>query len=167
MSIHFEAALGSAVDSQNGLVIYEPRMQPGRTPDEVEYQYAIYQGTHRDGLGCFGLSTQIEEDGQPVSLFTLDLGQDWVIDSMVKLKQRFHIEGDVFEFVQGLAEGLVKVFETRTDNTNAAHYVALTQEAPLRVAGLNVPDPLSHLSNGQIILAEVRVPARHARGSVP
>lgn len=167
MPLHFEAAHGCAVDRQNGLEIYQPRMEPGRVPDEVEYQYPIYQGSQRHGFGCLGVCTVIEDDGQPVRLFTLDLGQGWVIDWILKLKQQLQIDGDTFDFVQRLAEGLVRVFQSRTDNTEAAHYVALTQDAALREYGISVPDGLSHLSNGQLVLAEVRVQAHPVEGAVP
>jgi hypothetical protein len=139
-------------------------MEPGSAPDEVEYQYPIYQGETMHGFGCFGLCTVIEEDGQPVRLFTLDLGQGWVIDWVLTLKQQLKIDGDTFDFVQRLAEGLVRVFQSRTDNTEAVRYVVLSQNAALREYEISVPDGVARLSNGQLILAEVRVPARPLEG---
>ena len=167
MPLHFEAAHGCAVDRGNGLEIYRPRMEPGRSPEEVEYQYPIYQGEKTHGIGCLGLSTVIEENGHPVRLFTLDLGQGGAIDRILKLKQQLQIDGDTFEFVQRLAEGLVKVFQSRTDNTEAAHYVALIQDAALQEHQISVSDGLARLSNGQVILAEVHVQAHPVEGAVP
>ncbi|WP_213947027.1 hypothetical protein [Luteibacter sp. dw_328] len=168
MTLHFVAAHGSAVDSANGLVIYPPRMEQSSKPDEVEYQYAIYnKDRNRHGLGFFGLNVLTEEAGETVRLNTLDLGGPQVIDSMLKLKQRLHIDGDDFEFIHRLAEGLVRVFESRTDNTEAVHYVALTEEAPLQDIGLAVPANLSRRSNGQVVLAEAWVDAHPIVRSVP
>ncbi|MET0617600.1 MAG: hypothetical protein ABWZ54_07490, partial [Luteibacter sp.] len=160
MPVHFEAAHGSAVDSENRLVIYRPRIEPGTVPDEIEYQYAIYQNDDiRDGIGIFGLNVRIEENGEIVRLFTLDLGQPQVIESIQKLQRRLAIEGDEFAFLHGLADGLVKVFQGRTDNTEAVQYVALTQEASLQAMGLSVPEGLPRLPNGQFVLAQAVIPA--------
>jgi hypothetical protein len=168
MTLHFVAAHGSAVDSANGLVIYRPRMQPTSTPDEVEWQYMVYKNDDMGhGLGFFGLHVLIEEAGETVRLFTLDLGRPDVVTSMLKLKQRLSIDGDDFEFIHRLAEGLVRVFESRTDNTEAVHYVALTEEAPLQDVGLAAPANFSRLSNGQVVLAEAWVDAHPIVRSVP
>lgn len=168
MTLRFVAAHGSSVDTANALVIYRPRMEPCAAPDEVEYQYAIYKNEdERDGLGFFGLSIVIEEGGEPVRVFTLDLGRPPVIESMIELKKRLKVDGDDFDFIQRLAEGLVGVFESRTDNTEAVRYVALTQDAPLHEKGIAVPDALPRLPNGQIVLAEARVEAHTIEGSVP
>jgi hypothetical protein len=168
MTLHFVAAYGCAVDSANSLVIYPPRMEPGPKPDEIEYQYSIYKNDDtRDGLGFFGLHTLIEEAGETVRLFTMDLGQPQVINSMLNVKERLQVDGDGFDFIRGLAEGLVKAFESRTDNTEAFRYVALTQEGPLQNIGLVVPAHLPRLSNGQVVLAEVLVEAHPIVRSVP
>lgn len=155
MTLHFVAAHGSSVDSANALVIYEPRIEAGPAPDEVEYQYAIYQNEiTRDGLGLFGLNMLIDEDGVRVRVFTLDLGQPQVLESTLKLKQRLGIEGDDFDFIHGLAEGLVRVFEGRTDNRETIRYMALTQDVALQAMGVVVPGGLPRLPDGQIVLAE-------------
>lgn len=168
MTLHFVAAHGSSVDSANALVIYEPRIEAGPAPDEVEYQYAIYQNENtRDGLGLFGLNVLIDEGGEIVRVFTLDLGQPQVLESTLKLKQRLGIEGDDFEFIHGLAEGLVRVFDSRTDNREAVRYVALTQDVALQAKGVAVPDGLPRLPNGQIVLAETRVAAHPVEGIAP
>lgn len=168
MTLHFVAALGSAIDSANGLVIYRPRMQPGSTADEVEWQYAIRKedGT-REGLGFFGLHVVIEEAGESVRLFTMNLGQPQVIKSMLNIKQRLHIDGDDFEFIHRLAEGFVKAFESRTDNTEVVRYVALTEETSLKDVGLIAPAELPRLSNGQVVLAETRLEAHPIVRSAP
>jgi hypothetical protein len=168
MTLHFVAAHGCAVDSANSLVIYPPRMEPTSKPDEVEYQYWLYKNDDMGhGLALFGLNALIEEAGEAVRLFTLDLGQPQVIEPILKLKQRLAIDGDDFEFIHRLAEGLVRVFQSRTDNTEAVHYVALTQDAPLQDVGLVVPAYLPRLSNGQVVLAEARVDAHPVVRRVP
>jgi hypothetical protein len=159
MSIHFEAARGSAVDRQNDLTIYQPRMQPTDTADEVEYEYAIYRGDVRYGLWCLGTSHLTQVEGRVVRIFTLDLGRDWVSKSFWELKKEISISGDDLNFLVGLAEGLVKVFQSRTDNDAEVRYVALSQELALQDRGIVAPKNLARLPNGSLILAEVVVPA--------
>ena len=158
MPLHFAAAHGSAVDSINGLVIYRPRIEPGSTADEVEYQYTIYKedGTH-SGVGLVGLNVMIEEAGETVRLLTLNLARPQAIKSMLRVNPRLGIDGDDFGFIRRLAEGFVRAFESRTDNTEAVRYMALTQDAPLREVGLVVPPDLPRLSSGQVVLAETRL----------
>lgn len=168
MTLHFVAAYGCAVDSANSLVIYEPRMEPTSKPDEVEWQYMIYKNDDMGhGLGFFGLHALIDDGGEIVRLFTLDLGRPQVVTSMLKLKHRLGIDGDDFEFIHRLAEGLVRVFESETNNTEVIRYVALTQDAPLQDVGLVVPVDLPRLPNGQVILAETRLEAHPVVRSVP
>ena len=167
MPLHFEAARGSAVDHQNGLVIYQPRIEPRSIPDEAEYQYPIYRGEKLHGIGFFGICKEIEEEGQPTQLFTMDLGQAWVLDSILELKQQLEIDGDDFDFMQQLADGFVKVFQSRKNNREAVHYLALTQEATLLAQGIRTPHGIPRIANGQLILAELRLPARPMEGAVP
>ena len=70
MPLRFEAAHGSAVDSRNDLKIFRSRMEPTSTPEEVEYQYAIYRGETQYGFGCLGLSTVVQEQGRPVRVIS-------------------------------------------------------------------------------------------------
>jgi len=86
---------------------------------------------------------------------------------MLNVKERLEVDGDGFNFIRGLAEGFVKAFESRTDNTEAFRYVALTQEGTLKNIGLFVPAHLPRLSNGQVVLAEVLVEAHPIVRSVP
>jgi hypothetical protein len=160
MSLHFIAAHGYSIDTANAVMICPPRMEPGTASGEVEYQYWIYKNDDMGhGLGCFGSSVLVEEAGQTVRLFTLNLGQPQAIESMLKLKQQFHLDVSDFEFIHRLAEGLVRVFESRTDNAEAVRYVALTVEARLQDIGVTVPADLPRLPSGQVVLAEARVQA--------
>ncbi len=100
-------------------------------------------------------------------IFTLDLWQDWVIEWIQELRQQLEIDGDDFEFVQRLAEGLVQVFQSRTDNTEEVRYLALIQDGVIKAKRWVVPGGLTRIANGDVVLAQVVVPAldgteRHA-----
>jgi hypothetical protein len=160
MPLRFEAAYGSAVDQRNDLKIFQPRMEPMATPDGVEYQYAIYRGDTRYGFGCFGLSVVVQEQGRSVRVFTLDLGQDWVIQWGQELRQQLDIDGDDFDFALRLAEGLVQVFQSDTGSIEEVRYLALMPDAVFEAKGWVAPGHLTRLANGDVVLAQVVVQAR-------
>jgi hypothetical protein len=160
MPLRFEAAYGSAIDQRNDLKIFQPRMEPMATPDGVEYQYAIYRGDARHGFGCSGFMTVVQDHGQSVRIFTLDIGQDWVIESIRQLRHRLDIDGDDFDFALHLAEGLVQVFQSNTGNTEEVHYLALMPDAVFEAKGWVAPGHLTRLANGDVVLAQVVVQAR-------
>ncbi|WP_266171702.1 hypothetical protein [Dyella subtropica] len=166
MPLHFEAANGSAIDHQHGLEVFQPRMEPTENQGEVEYQYWIFRGESQYSLGCFGTFNSIKNEGRNVDVFTLNLGQNWVIESIFKTKDRLNILGDKFSFLVGLSEGLVRVFQSRRDNDNEVRYLALSQEAVLHDHGIAIPDGLLRLPNGDIVLAEVTVPAHPSASTV-
>ncbi len=158
MPLRFEAAYGSAVDQHNNLKIFEPRMEPTSIPDGVEYQYAIYRGDTRYSFGCFGLCTIVQEEGRRVRVFTLDLGLDWVIESIQKLRQCLDIDGGDFDFAQRVAEGLVLVFQSQTGNSEEVRYMAFMRDAVFKAKGWVAPDGLVRLANGDVVLAQVVLP---------
>ncbi len=162
MPLRFEAAHGSAIDPHNGLKIFQPRMEPTATPDEVEYQYPIYRGDALYGFGCSGLMTVLQEQGRPVRVFTLDLGQDRTIKWIQELQQQLDIDGDAVDFTLRLAEGLVQVFQSDTGNNEEVRYLALTQGTFFEDQRWAVPAGLARLANGDVVLAQVVVPMRPA-----
>jgi hypothetical protein len=84
----------------------------------------------------------------------------------VNVMERLQIESDGFDFIRGLAEGFVRAFKSRTNNTEALRYVAVAEEVALRNVGLVVPAGLPCLSNGEIVLAETRLKAHGVRHQV-
>lgn len=165
MPLNFKPQRGSAIDINNGLVIYRPRILPAEAPDDIEYQYAIYRDDQPyDGLGLFGTDAITNETEHLQRVFTLDLGRDWVLDSIFGFKRALGSEDEDIDFLRGLARGLVAVFESRTDNDEELCYVAVTKAVLLIERGIPLPDDLKRSATGEIVLAEVIVPA-HADGS--
>jgi hypothetical protein len=157
--MNFEAALGSSVDQANHLKIFPPRMEPTAEADGVEYQYPIYRGDTRYGLGFFGTETMVQREGKPEQVFTLNLGSPTAIDAIFWLKRELQIHDEDAAFLINLARGLVLVFVTRTDNEDPVTYRAISDVSALQSRGLIVPSGLQPSSSGELLLAEVRVPA--------
>jgi hypothetical protein len=161
MSLNFKSQLGGAIDSGTGLTIRPPRMLPAsppRYPDEVEYQYTFYRGGEPyDGLGLFGTDVVVEKNGHRECVSTLDLGSDQLLNSVFRLKRDLGDDDD-FAFLQGLAYGLIAVFENHSDSDDG-RYVVVTNAALLAARGITVPDSAARLDSGQIVLAEIFAPA--------
>lgn len=164
MSIFFEAVHGSSIDKANNIEIFQPRIHPTESPDEMEYQYSIYQGEKRYGLGCCGICRQADSKGGSARIITLNLGEDWVIQSMLKLKRRLYNHDDDFTFVVNLARGLILVFKSRTDNTEAVQYIALTKESTLAAHGIAINETVERFSADEIILSKISLPAHSPTG---
>lgn len=170
----FVAAKGSAIDKENALIIYTPRMLPAQSPDNVEYQYSFYRDDDNiDGLGFFGSGLIVNENGRAQQIFTLDLGREGVLNSIFdRLKKSLRNKDDDIRFLKYLAQGLVTVFESRTDNDNEVRYIAITRSDLLASRGINVPAELENslseifLPEGAIILAETVVPAHSSQVNI-
>lgn len=162
MSLDFKSQLGSAVDSSTGLVIYTPRMLPAsppESPDHTEYQYPLYLGGKRVyGLGLNGSDAVMEKVGRREWISKLDLGRDWVLDAVFEFKRMLGSGDGDFLFLQGLARGLVGVFEKDTNRGYDFRYLALTDAALLAQRGIAVPDDVARLPNGEVVLAEAFMP---------
>ncbi|WP_312369110.1 hypothetical protein [Stenotrophomonas sp.] len=172
MPLNFEPHLDSAVDNSNGLWIPQPQMVPASPPEDPshnEYRYAIYRGEERiAGIGCFGADLQVRSAGQRERVFTLDLGRDWVLDAVLELKRTLNSDESDFEFLRGLAKGLVSVFENRSRVAYDLRYMAITRTALLMERGIAVPAGAAASASpdidlqgaGDLLLAQVRIPAR-------
>ena len=161
MTLHFEAAFGSAIDVRNNIRIHQPRIHKGSSPDGAEFDYAIYRGADRDSLSCGGTSTLIENNGTQVRLFTLDLGEPSVVEAMLKLKDRLRIACENFDYFHQLARGLALVFQSRTDNTEEVLYVVFASPSSLITYAISPPTDFPRLPNGNLLLADVRLQARN------
>jgi len=111
------------------------------------------------GLGFFGTDAEVETDGLKEWVFTLDLGHDWLVSSMVEFKQTLGDTDDDFTFVRCLANGLVMAYAGQVDNEDNLRYVAVTTSAALAQAGVEMPGGTDVTGDGVIVLAQVVVPA--------
>jgi len=162
MPLNFKAQIGGAIDLDTGLTICEPRTLPASlptNPDRVEYQYTLYRGDERYYIGLFGVDTVVEKDGHKEWIFALDFGRDWVLDSVFSIKRDLGNDDDDFVFLQGLARGLVAMFE-KDHSEDDVRYVVLTDTALLAARGITVPNGVTRLGSGEIVLAEILTPAQ-------
>jgi hypothetical protein len=171
MPLNFKPQSRSAIDMDTGIVIHTPRMLPAsppENPDHTEYQYMFWRNSEIIGaLAVFVSSMMVEKPGHKEQVFMLDLGRNLALDSMLRFKNALNNDDDEFTFLQGLAHGLVAVFENRYWVAYDLRYVAVTKLALLAEHGVAVPagvelvpTGMMPLAQNEIVLAEVTVPAR-------
>lgn len=161
MPLNFVPQRGAAVDNENGLTIFRPRMLPAEKPDDIEYQYTVYlNGSPFDGLGLFGTEEILIENGEKLINFTLDFGRDWVINSIFSLKNSLENKDDDFSFLTAIAKGLIATFVCRKDNDENIRYMATTKASLLNARDIKVPSEISQ-NQDRIVLASVFIPAHH------
>ena len=165
MTPDFQVRSHSSFDLASGISINRPRILPatlGDGKEGTEYQYAFLRdGKRLDGLGFLGSNMVVEKDGRREWVFTFHLAGEKLLRAMLEFKAIFEADGDDFEFLCKLAQGLVLAHAGRTDNVDALRYVAATTLDALSAAGVSISGETQVLDEGIVILAEVLVP-QHA-----
>lgn len=171
MPIYFKAEMSSAIDEKSGVSIPQPRMLPATLPDGrdgIEYQYVFRRNDERVGaFGIFGSEIALEGQGRREWLYTLDLTHEVAFKSLFRLKQTIGNADEDFDFVRDVACGLVKVFASQRDNTEAQRNVVVTSVEALTRHGVDVPSTVHPCPDGTIVLAEAFIAAAVASGRNP
>jgi hypothetical protein len=162
MPINFVPRERSSFDEESGVSILRPRMLPDSEPGlvmGVEYQYTFLRnGKDVGGLGFFGVRTVAEVEGNRREPFTLDLRQDFVIRSILRFQELIGNEDERFEFLSGLAQGLLNCFAMQTENVVERHYLVFTNVEVLGRQKIQIPDDAVLDKQGRIVLAVLTVP---------
>jgi hypothetical protein len=163
MSLNFSAQERIVVDSNKGIKIYPPRVQPAPTPlddEQIEFEYSIYEGDSSYSLNIFGHEKVIERDGRTLRVCVLNIGRDWMLKDALKLKFRWDIASDEFSFLCALARGLVGVLALRMNMVDDALYSVVIDADVLIKNNVAIPKNTIRNDFGYYTLAEVFVPAR-------
>jgi hypothetical protein len=164
MPLNFTPQPGSAVDQGNRIVITSPRLLPASPPEDPshnEYQYLFYvDGVRVDGLGLFGSEAMVEAEGGRERVFTLDIGRDWVLESIFSFKRTLGNTDDDLTFLIGLSQGLVMANMDESSGKYSIRYVAVTTDEALSRRGIDGSRTNLPFVAGHIVLAEGYVPVR-------
>jgi len=158
--LHFQPQLGSAVDEENRIAIYRPRLVPAEPPYDIEYQYLIFKDDKRfEGIALFVTDSWAKGRNSPEQIFVIDLATAQAIESALDVKSSLGLVEDDLTFLRELSRGLVAVFQSRTDNANVVRYIVVTSVKALIARGVNDTSHLEVLEDGRAILAQIVVPA--------
>lgn len=167
MPLMFKPLPSSAVDEGNRVVITSPRVLPASPPEDPshnEYQYLFYvDGARVDGLGLFGADVMIEAEGGRERVFTLDIGRDWVLESIFSFKRTLENTDDDLTFLIGLSQGLVMASMDHGSRKYDIRYVAVTTDDALSRRGMSRSNTNLPSVEGRVVLAEGRIPVRCPR----
>lgn len=159
--LRFEARPGSAYDPVTGVTIPEPRLIAGVLRDGArvtEYHYAFYRDGQVVGrLGLYGSDTLKLEQGGMERQFFLYFGHDWLIRSLLELKQTLGHTGDDYAFVCGLVEGMLRVYETQPDVRGHQRYLAIADHREVLKGGLQLPTHKIAAFGGLVLFADLVV----------
>lgn len=157
----FEVAPGGAEDRAHHLRLFRPRVEPTTDAHVDEYQFPVYRGDDRYAISVPGDASMVEGE----QTITLHLGSPSVLDGILEMKRYFDIQEEDGAFLLELAQGLVKVFVSRTDNGEALTYRVVVDAAVWRERGYHPSaEGLVASLPGEWILAEAHVPAHPSMG---
>ncbi|PKH73132.1 hypothetical protein CXF96_13030 [Stenotrophomonas sp. Betaine-02u-21] len=164
MPISFQALSNSSYDPISRISIPRPRVLPADLEDGrpgIEYQYSLIRdGEFLDGLGCHGSETMIGEGADREWAYTIDLGYEHLIKTVVGFKNLFiGADDDDYVFLCEFTCGLVLAYAGRTDSDQGIKYTATTTAAALANAGVLISDEKVIAADGTLVLAEVFIPA--------
>ncbi|MDR6095967.1 hypothetical protein [Stenotrophomonas sp. SORGH_AS_0321] len=164
MPIFFQALSNSSYDPISRISIPRPRVLPADLEDGrpgTEYQYSLIRdGASLDGLSCYGSETMLGEGVNREWAYTIDLGHERLIRTVVGFKKLFvDAAEDDYVFLCEFAWGLVLAYAGRTDNDEGMKYAATTTAEALANAGILIYDQKAIAADGVLILAEASIPA--------
>lgn len=163
MPIEFNPQARTAFDAFSGLTISFPRIVASDLPDgsEVtEYQYSFRLGQQIvAAMSVFGTEEQTKEGDHWSWKYTLDLSSTHTLALVNRLKADLGNSDAPMDFLQAIANGLLAVFANQTDNSRDIRYFVVTRADALTQVGIQAPESIALAADGQIILAELSVPA--------
>ncbi|AWH24014.1 hypothetical protein [Stenotrophomonas sp. YAU14D1_LEIMI4_1] len=164
MPLEFQRQPGTAVDRHTGVIITAPRILPASPPEDAshtEYQYLFHRNGQRvGGLGLFGSDEMVETESGCERVFSLDLGRDWVLRSILGFKQTLNDQDSNFVFLCSVAQGLVLANMDHSSARYGVRYVATTTAEALARNDISTVGLAPPHHGSVIILAEAVNPVR-------
>ena len=161
----------TAFDESTGITIGHPRMYPERHADgavTAEYEYTIYRNEEIIGaLVIQGAEKTTEENGNRIYTYTLEITNRNTVERLIKLKLRIGNKDSDFEFISGIAQGMINVFANNGGSIFTQRNLVTTTIDTLLRNGIAIPGYAHALPDGAIILAELYVPANSAQNPQP
>ena len=162
MKINFKPCGNSAFDELTSIRISPPRALPefrhdGRAGIEFQYTLSINEEII-DGFGISGFREITKENGERIETYTLEISHESTINRILQLKQRIGNTDSEFEFIAGIAKGMVSVFTESESNIFAQRHIAITNHKALDRKNIEIPAQNSAITDDSIILAESYTP---------
>lgn len=160
MTFKFEERGAAIVEPRYGIEIYRPRLEPGNTPAEVEYQYHIDINGRSDGIGFYGATRSTQSGIVSESFAKLSLGPDEILQWFLGARKEIACTDDEYAFIAEFARALILVFKSGSALYTSYHYSVTAREDALIRLGVKVPANVQRNSE-EVVLAELSVPRRN------
>lgn len=149
--IHFVADGATAIDAEHGVRIFHPRILPGATYDESEYQYPVFLGDKETGIGLFGEFSRLSES---VNRHVIKLEPVSAIDRIMAFQSQLGTHEDAFAFLQEFARGLLLVYSSGRGLYKTTHFLVVAKEAEFKQRfGAHIEN-LERFGDGYLIISK-------------
>lgn len=127
--LEFSPEGSSAINKYFRIRVVQPRMLPARGAGEVEFDYTIYIGEDRFGLGFLGTLTEAEDRNSAYIVLLIDPAP--VIDSIIDLRAISDCPIDDFDFLVSMARGFLCVFSSGYGVSRPTKYSVIARQSVL------------------------------------
>lgn len=149
--IHFVAEDAAAIDVNHGVRMSHPRILPGKTYDESEYQYAISIGDRESGIGFFGEFSRLDES---VNRHVIKLEPALAIDRFLEYQAQLGTREDAFSFLHEFARGLLLVYSSGRGLYKTTQFLVVAKETDIKLMfGANIEN-LERFGHSYLIISE-------------
>jgi hypothetical protein len=155
MELNFVSMRGDAVDEAREIRIVSPRILPGNSDNETEYQYSIYISHQRDGIGFFG--SEYPGDDSTGRLHVLRLHPAQIVESVLRIKAKIAPHADGLKFLKDFSYGLI--CGNKTDKYLKEHvtFIVIVHPDSLRAKEIDFNSSRERFFGHELILAEIEL----------
>lgn len=158
MTFDFRAEDGFAICDRDALRILLPRVQPGRTEGEAEFEFTIFIGDVRSSVAFVGM--QRAPLGQRPAFVDVRLDPARALAQILRIREAVSAPEAPGEYLRGFARGLLAVHEDGRNLWEDTEFQVSVAPETLTAVGLQ--DAAHDVANedGRLVLASIMVPAR-------
>lgn len=158
MTFDFRAEDGSAVCDRDALRILLPRVQPGRTEGEAEFEFTIFVGDARSSVAFVGI--QRPPLGQRPAFVDVRLDPERALAQIFRIREAVSAPEAPREYLRGFARGLLAVYEDGRNLWEDTEFQVSV--APETLIAMGLKDAVHDVPNkdGRLVLASIAVRAR-------
>ena len=155
--LKFDADGASAVDQEHGIRIEYPRVQPGQSEGEAEFQYPIIINGRNTGIGLFAEFSRL---GSDKNRYVIKFDQVNLIDRALAYRDELGIKSDELEFLREFSRGLVLGYESGRGIYKSTEFLVVAKKSDLKQRVGGQLEELHNFGDDYVVLSEICVMPR-------
>ncbi len=158
MTFDFRAEDGFAVCDRDALRILLPRVQPGRTESEAEFEFTVFIGDARSSVAFVGV--QRPPLGQRPAFVDVRLDPERALAQILRIREAVSAPEAPREYLRAFARGLLAVYEDGRNLWEDTEFQVSV--APETLTAMGLKDGVHDVANkdGRLVLASTTVRAQ-------